>query len=161
VKLHARGNRISDKGEKVALALLKRHGPDGRCDPTQATLAADAGCKERTVRRANDRLLELKLLTWQTRIVRDGWRVSQTSNAYQLLPSEVVHIPATPPNPCGGQNVRQTSSLDKSRELLSLPTASAREVATAKAALAERRRVMEARLLNKGLKKGVATRATG
>jgi len=49
--LHARENRISSKCEKVGLALLKRHGPDGRCDPTQATLAADAGCKERTVRR--------------------------------------------------------------------------------------------------------------
>jgi len=144
---HARANRITPKGEKVGLALLKRHGVDGRCDPSHATLAADAGCEERTVRRANDQLYDLKLLTWQQRIVRNGWRVEQTSNAYELLPSEAVHSPSVRPPSCGGHSVRQTCSLDKSRELPFLPDPSDTNIAIAQAALAERRRAIEAKLL--------------
>lgn len=83
---HNRARRLTDKTEKVSLALLRRLGPDGQCHPSQATLAADAGCDERTVRRANDQLHALGLLRWHGRIIRSGARVVQTSNAYILAP---------------------------------------------------------------------------
>lgn len=51
-------------------SLVRRLGADGRCDPAQATLAADAGCGERTVRRALAALQELRLLAWEQRLVR-------------------------------------------------------------------------------------------
>jgi hypothetical protein len=50
---------------------------------------------------------------WQRRIVRTGPCVDQISNAYVLLTPHGT--------PSGGQNGRQTSSLDKSRELLPSP----------------------------------------
>ena len=49
---HKRAGRLTDKTEDVGAALLKRLSDAGRCDPSQATLANDAGCEERTVRRA-------------------------------------------------------------------------------------------------------------
>jgi len=72
---------------EVARALLRRLGPDGRLDPSQATLAADTGLDERTIRRALRRLADASLLTWQRRLVRVGWRAAQTSNAYELVPA--------------------------------------------------------------------------
>lgn len=104
--------------------MLKRLGTDGRCDPSQATLATDAGCDERTVRRALKALKAAGLLAWEQRVVRCPWpaggpgaiRAEQTSNAYELL------IPWTPVAPrterrrceavcrsdCGGQLARET-----------------------------------------------------
>lgn len=105
---HTRAHRLTDKHEKVGLALLKRLGTDGQCDPAQATLAEDAGCDERTVRRANDRMRELGLISWQRRLARAGWRTEQTSNQYELLTD--AQPPVLPPPRCGGQAVRQTSS---------------------------------------------------
>lgn len=63
---------------------------DGRCDPGHDTLADDAGCCARTVRRGLDALRALGLVMWQRRIVRAGWRTSQTSNAYLLVPAGVA-----------------------------------------------------------------------
>jgi hypothetical protein len=40
-----------------------------------------------TVQRALDRLRELGLLSWQRRLVREGWQAHQTSNAYTLTPA--------------------------------------------------------------------------
>jgi hypothetical protein len=78
---HYRASRITPKGEKVGLALLKRLGADGRCDPSHETLAGDASCDEKTVRRALDTLKGLGLVRWVNRLLRDGWRAAQTSNA--------------------------------------------------------------------------------
>jgi AraC-like DNA-binding protein len=84
---HSRHGRLSPMGEWVGLALLKRLGIDGQCDPSHETLAQDAGCSARTVRRATAILLSVGLLQWQTRLIRTDWRAEQTSNAYELIPS--------------------------------------------------------------------------
>jgi DNA-binding transcriptional ArsR family regulator len=91
-----RARRITPAHELVARALLKRLGPDGRLDPAQDTLAHDTGLSDRTVRRALRALADAGLLTWQRRLVRDGWRCRQTSNAYCLVP-EGPALPLPPP----------------------------------------------------------------
>ena len=68
--------------EQVGLELLRLLGPDGRLDPSQAVLAARAGCCERTVSTALRRFRSLGLLEWVRRLVRLGQQVRQTSNAY-------------------------------------------------------------------------------
>jgi hypothetical protein len=89
---HCRSGNLTDKGAKVGEALLKRLSADGRCDPSHDTLAADVcastgKCCARTVRRALATMKRLGLLLWQQRIVRVGPSVSQTSNAYALIPA--------------------------------------------------------------------------
>ena len=90
INAHRRAHRLTPHAELVGNALLKRLGVDGQCDPSHQTLAGDAACDERTVRRALDRLKALGMVRWVNRIVRDGWRAAQTSNAYLLAPSEVA-----------------------------------------------------------------------
>lgn len=77
---------ITASHAEVARALLRRLGTDGRLDPAHATLAADTGLCPRTVSRAIHRLAAVGLLTWQRRLVRQGWRAAQISNAYALVP---------------------------------------------------------------------------
>ena len=103
LRSHARAGRLPAKHEWIGEALLKRLGVDGQCDPAHDTLASDAGCCARTVRRATARMAALGLLRWQTRLVRAGWRAAQTSNAYELVPT--VENPSLS---CGGQSDRQT-----------------------------------------------------
>ena len=104
LRAHARAGRLSPKSEWVGNALLKRLGADGgQCDPSHDTLATDAGCSSRTVRRATATMAALGLLRWQTRLVRAGWRTEQTSNAYELVPNANQPVPR-----CGGQLGRQT-----------------------------------------------------
>lgn len=79
-----RSGSITALHVEVGRALLRRLSQDGRCDPSHDTLARDAGCSARTVRRALARLQAAGLLTWQRRLVRSGRRVLQTSNAYRL-----------------------------------------------------------------------------
>lgn len=124
---HRRARRLTPCGELVGQALLKRLGEDGRCDPAHATLAADAGVCDRTVRRVMARLRTLGLVSWQMRLIRAGWRAEQTSNAYELTPAGV---PA-----CGGQTGRATMSLC-TKELTS-------DALEARAALAEVRKKRE------------------
>src|SRR5215218_6381200 len=76
-----RARHITPAHELVARALLKRLGPDGRLDPAQDTLAHDTGLSERTVRRALRALADAGLLTWQRRLVRDGWRCEVSAAA--------------------------------------------------------------------------------
>lgn len=104
---HARANRLPAKQEKVGLALLKRLGVDGQCDPTKATLADDVGCDMSTVERATKRMRELGLLTWQRRLVRSGWRTEQTSNAYVLLTNAAPPV-ILPRHRCDRQNAGET-----------------------------------------------------
>jgi hypothetical protein len=99
---HARHGRLPAKQHWVSEALLKRLGDDGQCDPSYETLAADAGCSEKTVGRAIARLAQLGLVTWTRRIVRAGWRCAQTSNGYAL------HTPENAAVSCEGQNGRPT-----------------------------------------------------
>jgi len=146
-RAHARGGRLSAKAQWVAEALLKRLGADGQCDPSHDTLAADAGCAVRTVRRALATLKQLGLCTWVRRLVREGWRVEQSSNAYLLSLSV--------PNPTECHVGRLTNSTNTSigRQENAIadpkPGSTPKEVAAAVAALASRRAVVEA-MLRKG-----------
>jgi hypothetical protein len=144
VQMHHTAGRLTRAARDVAMALLRRLGTDGRCDPCHATLASDVGCCDRTVRRATADIRDLGLLRWQTRLVRDSWRVEQTSNAYELLTMEkVAHGPST-----GGQRVRQIRFVQIQGDL---PLPSPAERQAAQAALAERRAAVEQRLLGSRL----------
>ena len=99
VKQHRRPRGLSSGHQKVAEALVRLLGADGRLDPSHATLAALATVSVATVQRALDRLRQLGLLFWQRRLVRDeatGWRCEQTSNAYVLTPAACDMQPARP-----------------------------------------------------------------
>lgn len=142
VTMHHRAGRLTRCARDVAEALLRRLGVEGRLDPTHDTLADDAACDARTVRRALAALRDLGLVQWCRRLVRDGWGARQTSNAYELLTS--AKPPVFPSLRYGGQRARG------SRDVLiqpSLPLPAPAEATTAQAALADRRRVMEQRLL--------------
>jgi len=101
---------------------------------------------------------DLGLLRWDQRLVRDGWRVEQTSNAYELVPNAAVPGDGRPANVpvirgprTGGQTGRPTQRIESSY----FPQFTAAEIQTAQAALAQRRAVIEARLL--GNKSALAT----
>ncbi len=141
LRAHARAGRLAAKGQWVGEALLKRLGSDGQCDPSHETLANDAGCCSRTVRRATATMRDLGLLRWQTCLVRTGWRTEQTSNAYELVPTGL-----NPSVCCDGQSVRETP---KKASNLMKPLTTPVDNTAMQAALAARRRVMEARLLDK------------
>jgi hypothetical protein len=139
---HRRARRLTPLTEIVGNALVRRLGVDGQCDPSHDTLAADAGCCSRTVRRALAAMRALGLVLWQCRLVRVGTRVIQSSNAYALALTEMRTLPTPRP---GGQAVRET----KREDIKPVQQASAAEVRAAQNALADRRRVMEGRLLTK------------
>jgi hypothetical protein len=149
---HHKAGRITRACRDIGLALLKHLGSTGRCDPSHATLAADAGCKTaKTAERATAALKALGLLCWARRLVRTSatcWRVSQTSNQYCLLPS-LASLNA--PRRCDRQNVRETNSFDKSKESSFVPVFSDEERAAALAALADRRQVVLERMQTKGV----------
>jgi hypothetical protein len=110
VSAHRRARRLTANAVDVAEALVRRLGSDGQLDPAHATLANDAGCGERTVRRTLAVLRALGLVRWTCRLVRAGWRAEQTSNAYELVPTA-----AAPALHCGGQIGRE-SPRDRKRE---------------------------------------------
>lgn len=71
LKAHFDAGSITRVCRDIGMALLKRLGTTGRCDPSHATLAADAGCKTaKTSERATAALKALGLLTWTRRLVR-------------------------------------------------------------------------------------------
>lgn len=139
---HYRARRLTPKAERVGLALVKRLGIDGRLDPSHATLADDAACDARTVRRALAVLRGLGLVVWVKRLVRSGWRVEQTSSAYMLTLTE--NPAPIAPILTGGQRVRETPKLDIQEPL---PLPSPAELEAAERALRERRAVVEQRLM--------------
>lgn len=127
---HRRAGRLTPCGQLVGTALLRRLGEDGECDPAHATLAEDAGCCERTVRRALVAMRLLGLLHWVNRLVRvELWRAEQTSNAYVLTPESA--LPA-----CDGQNGRATLLTRKVSTSPPLSAAPTMEPVTAREALA-------------------------
>jgi hypothetical protein len=85
VHANARAGRIAPKGEWVLEELLAHLSKEGRCDPSYARLGADAATSSKTAERAVAAAAACGLLRWQRRIVRNGWRAEQTSNAYELL----------------------------------------------------------------------------
>jgi hypothetical protein len=99
VHRHVRAGRIGPKGA-WALELLPDYlAKDGRLDPSHARLAADSGASESSVERALSAARALGLLDWDRRIVRNGWRAEQTSNAYVLLVPVETGPPPAPPAP--------------------------------------------------------------
>ena len=86
VHAHTRAGRLTPKGEWVILELEQHLSRTGRCDPSHARLAANAHVEISTVQRSLNTARELGLVMWQRRLVRVGWRVAQTSNAYVLDP---------------------------------------------------------------------------
>jgi hypothetical protein len=107
--------------------LLWFLGDSGQCDPSHATLAAQAGISESTVKRILDRLREYGLVLWENRLVRNGWRAEQTSNAYQLVLPNGAQPPVFPVTACDGQSDRQpkynNDSILRSRSPRELSTA--------------------------------------
>src|SRR3954464_13698328 len=87
VEIHRRAGRITDGHSYVALALLKRLGTDGRCDPSHQTLADDSGESVDTVKRALKALHRLGMIDWLGRVCRGGRRGWQQSNSSLLLPA--------------------------------------------------------------------------
>jgi len=140
---HRRARRLSPTAELIGTALVRRLSVAGQLDPAHDTIAGDVGCCSRTVRRALEAMRALGLLLWQRRLVRDGWRVAQTSNAYLL--ALTANAPEIRAPRCDGQSVRQTRRID----FISVTKSSPAEVRAAQAALAERRAAIEARLLTK------------
>ena len=142
---HRRTRRLTPLAEMIGHAMVRRLGVNGKLDPSHDTIADDVGCGARSVRRALAALRALGLLIWQCRLVRDGWRCSQTSNSYVLVPGAgTLAAPA-----CGGQTGRETKTL-MNQGLTYLPLISDRDREAAREALASRRRMIEGRLLGKG-----------
>jgi hypothetical protein len=91
VEIHRRAGALTDGGSYVALALLKRLGTDGRCDPSHQTLADDSGESIDTVKRALKALHKLGMIDWLRRVCRAGRRIWQTSNSYILALCQPVN----------------------------------------------------------------------
>jgi hypothetical protein len=91
VEIWRRGGALTDGMSYVALALIKRLGADGRCDPSHQTLADDSGESIDTVKRALKALHGLGLLDWLRRVIREGTRVRQMSNSYLLTLGQPVN----------------------------------------------------------------------
>ena len=130
MRLFRLNRKLTPLFEDIGLALIKRLGSDGQCDPSHQTLADDLRCSAKSVERALNALQSCGLVTWVRRLVRDGWRTAQTSNAYVLTIGE--EPPPTPVPACDRQAVRET--LQEAFNLLPAPP---QEVADAKKALAE------------------------
>ena len=82
---HRGANRLTANEVTIGEVLVSALGEDGRLDLAHASIAARAQCHVATVKRALRRLWDLGLVSWVRRLVRDGWRCEQTSNAYCLL----------------------------------------------------------------------------
>ena len=81
-----RGRKLTRAFKDVARTMLSFLGADGRCDPSQKTIAKRADCAESTVSLALKRLHEVGVLNWRRRTVRTPAGTRQTSNAYVLGP---------------------------------------------------------------------------
>ena len=96
LKLQRRPGRLTIAAAVVGHVLADMLGPDGRLDPTLATLATLARVSLATAKRAVGQLRALGFLAWERRLIRGsatGWRVAQTSNAYILrVPSCEAHF---------------------------------------------------------------------
>jgi len=85
----------------VGRALVRRSNHQGACWPSEATIAIDAGCCERTVRRAKLRFIALGFLRWTSQRLGKRRAVCR----YRV---------STPPPPCKPQNFPAPKMRDKS-----------------------------------------------
>lgn len=99
-----RASRLTDLHAAVLRRLAHYVGPDGRCDPSHATLAAEVGRGISSVQEALKRGRELGLVFWTRRLDRVPWpeggrgatRTVQRSNQYVLLIPSAPVAPAEP-----------------------------------------------------------------
>jgi hypothetical protein len=146
LEIHRRAGRITDGFSYVGLALIRRLGQDGRCDPSHQTLADDSGESLSTVKRALDAFRDCGLVFWVRRIIRDGWRAVQTSNAYLLSLGETPKIPVLA---CKAQSDRETLKQVSPILVAPITRVSEAEERAAIAALQRRAAVIQARLLTR------------
>ena len=83
-----KAGRLTRAARDVGYALLRFLSSEGQCDPSYATIAQWAACKESTVGRSLIQLRECGFVRWVRRLVRNGNTVQQTSNSYALAPLE-------------------------------------------------------------------------
>jgi hypothetical protein len=149
VTAHHRARRITPAGARVAEVLLRHLGTGGQCDPTHATIAAEAICDEKTVGRVTGDLRDVGLIRWQNRLVRNGWRAEQTSNQYELLTTAPTN-PAPLPRRHSADFRVVSSDGHSAGEIRSIeiqrPEPTSAEVREAQAALARRRIAFESQL---------------
>ena len=146
VHRHVRAGRIGPKGGWVLEVLPDYLAKDGRCDPSHARLAVDAGVGESTVERALADARGLGLVDWDRRIVRTGWRAEQTSNAYVLLLGAGEGGPPTPPPP-SFKSLKLESVSTVAVKVAGLPVMDpAAQQARIMAKLAEERALLRARI---------------
>jgi hypothetical protein len=135
--LQRRPGRLTIAAAAIGRVLIDMLGPDGTLCPSLATIAERARVSVATVKRALAQLRDCGFLLWTRRLTRcaaNGWRTEQDTNAY------VLAVPA-----CEAHNERPViRKLIVPVQRPSLPT-----VAAALAALADRRRTIEGRLLAK------------
>jgi hypothetical protein len=154
--MHERAGRITSDHEKIGLAMLRRLGQDGRLDPSHTTIANDCGKAASTVQRALKRLAACGLLGWLRRIVRDGNRVVQTSNAYLLT---LGNPPSFPENRCEARTDRQTRKDRDSSVHQTVLDVSDGDRAEARTALASRQAAVLAAMAQKRLTRGAVARS--
>jgi hypothetical protein len=119
VEIHRRAGRITDGWSYVALALLRRLGSDGRCDPSHETLSDDSGESEDTVKKALKALYGLGMVDWLRRLIREGTQVRQTSNSYMLTFGQTSVLPSAR---CEGDSARGTTKVEIYKGLPKDPT---------------------------------------
>ena len=138
MEIHRRAGRLTDAGSYVALALLRRLGADGRCDPSHQTLADDSGKSIDTVKRALKAMQALGMIDWARRVCREGSRVWQTSNSYLLRLGQEAFC-------CEGDSARETRRIDlikalpDERRVFDVPTEDRMNALQALAEVAQRR----------------------
>lgn len=82
---HITQHEMTPSASLVLLCLANRHNQEtGRCDPSLARIASDAGINERSVRRALRELEALKLVTTVHRVARSGRGKRNMTNRYRL-----------------------------------------------------------------------------
>lgn len=75
---------LTQTGWRIGEYLVRTIGADGQLDPSVETIRIACQCGRSAVFVALKMLKGLGFLAWENRIVRNGWRVDQTSNAYVL-----------------------------------------------------------------------------
>ena len=153
LKLERRARNLTKEYENVLRCLATFRGRDGAIFPSHAAIAQRAECSVRTVQRALVAAARSKLVHWLPRRRRVGWRSLRDSNRYFLnVPAAPVVPGLRPPFPrsaTGGQPVREQDRIEKKERKEASQGATWRSTrALVKVdLLAERRKVIEARLL--------------
>lgn len=91
----------------VLLVLAGRVNASGLCWPSHETIADEAGCGEKTVRRALGSLRDKNLVTWRQQVRGDG---GVATNMY-MLHLDAPIAASTPRSQVPGPSVRETDEV--------------------------------------------------